>query len=146
MVSTCTRSLENQSESSTAFNDHNVHLQQLNDQICEQEQQLAILHAQQWLNELEVQICGDTLIEPQLIQNITTGPPQNRSVNNTNDDNETPLRLEIKDYYRGKNMLEFKNYKDCMLTLFTHHHWYYQKKEHKINDAKLYLDTHIKQK
>ncbi|KAG5292565.1 hypothetical protein I7I48_04692 [Histoplasma ohiense] len=43
-------------------------------------------------------------------------------------------------------MLEFKDYKDRMLTLFTHHHQYYQKEEHKINDAKLYLDTHVKQK
>ncbi|KAG5294433.1 repeat set, removed [Histoplasma ohiense] len=99
MVSTHARSLENQSESSTASNDHNVCLQQLNDQIHEQEQQLAILHVQQQLNKLEVQIHGDTLIKPQLTQNITTEPPQNRSVNNMNDDNETPLRLEIKDYY-----------------------------------------------
>ncbi|KAG5289749.1 hypothetical protein I7I48_09172 [Histoplasma ohiense] len=122
MVSTHTRSLENQSKSSTVFNDHNVCLQQLNNQIYEQEQQLAILHAQQQLNELEVQICEDTLIEPQLTQNITTEPPQNRSVNNTDDDSETPSRLKIKDYYQGKNMLEFKDYKDHMLTLFTHHH------------------------
>ncbi|KAG5295120.1 hypothetical protein I7I48_11877 [Histoplasma ohiense] len=122
MVLTHTRFLENQPESSTASDDHNARLQQLNDQICEQEQQLAILHAQQQLNKLEVQICGDTLIEPQLTQDTTTEPPQNQSANNTDDDNETPLRLEIKNYYQGKNMLEFKNYKDHMLTLFTHHH------------------------
>ncbi|KAG5295159.1 repeat set, removed [Histoplasma ohiense] len=99
MVLTHTRSLENQPESSTASDDHNVCLQQLNNQICEQEQQLAILHAQQQLNKLEVQIHGDTLIEPQLTQNITTEPLQNQSVNNTDDDNETPLRLKIKNYY-----------------------------------------------
>ncbi|KAG5294635.1 hypothetical protein I7I48_11242 [Histoplasma ohiense] len=135
MVSTCARSLENQSESSTAFNDHNVHLQQLNDQIHEQEQQLAILHAQQQLNKLKVQIHEDTLIESQLTQDIITEPLQNRSANNMDDDNETPLRLEIKDYYQGKNMLEFKDYKDHILTLFTRHRRYYRKEEHKINDA-----------
>ncbi|KAG5296533.1 hypothetical protein I7I48_05377 [Histoplasma ohiense] len=121
MISTHARSLENQSESSTAFNDHNVRLQQLNNQIHKQEQQLAILHAQQQLNELKVQICEDTLIKPQLTQNTTTEPPQNQSVNDTDDDNETSSRLKIKNYYQGKNMLEFKNYKDCMLTLFTCH-------------------------
>ncbi|KAG5295119.1 hypothetical protein I7I48_11875 [Histoplasma ohiense] len=125
MVLTHARSLENQSESSTASNDHNACLQQLNDQIHEQEQQLAILHAQQQLNKLEAQIHGDTLIEPQLTQNTTTEPPQNQSANDTDDDNETSLRLEIKNYYQGKNMLEFKNYKDHMLTLFTHHCRYY---------------------
>ncbi|KAG5295152.1 hypothetical protein I7I48_11931 [Histoplasma ohiense] len=77
MVLIHTRSLENQSESSTTFNDHNVCLQQLNNQICEQEQQLAILYAQQQLNELKAQIHEDTLIESQLIQNITTEPLQN---------------------------------------------------------------------
>ncbi|EDN07261.1 predicted protein [Histoplasma mississippiense (nom. inval.)] len=52
MVSTRARSLENQPESSTAPDEHNTRLQQLNDQIREREQQLAILHAQQRLKRI----------------------------------------------------------------------------------------------
>ncbi|EDN10244.1 hypothetical protein HCAG_06047 [Histoplasma mississippiense (nom. inval.)] len=146
MVSTRARSLENQPESSTTSNDHNARLQQLNDQIREREQQLAILHAQQRLNELEAQIREDTFIESRPTPDIAAEPPQNRPVDDMDDDNETPPRLEIKDYYRGKNMLEFKDYKDRMLTLFARHRRYYRKEERKINDAKLYLDAHVKQK
>ncbi|EDN07425.1 hypothetical protein HCAG_03956 [Histoplasma mississippiense (nom. inval.)] len=146
MVSTRARSLGNQPESSTTSDDHNARLQQLNDQIREREQQLAILHAQQRLNELEAQIREDTFIESRPTPDIAAEPPQNRPADNMDDDNETPPRLEIKDYYRGKNMLEFKDYKDRMLTLFARHRLYYRKEERKINDAKLYLDAHVKQK
>ncbi|EDN04953.1 predicted protein [Histoplasma mississippiense (nom. inval.)] len=146
MVSTRARSLGNQPESSTTSDDHNARLQQLNDQIREREQQLAILHAQQRLNELEAQIREDTFIESRPTQDIAAELPQNRPADNMDDDNETPPRLEIKDYYRGKNMLEFEDYKDRMLTLFARHRRYYRKEERKINDAKLYLDAHVKQK
>ncbi|EDN04694.1 predicted protein [Histoplasma mississippiense (nom. inval.)] len=109
-------------------------------------QQLAILHTQQRLNELEAQIREDTFIKPQPTRDVAVEPPLNRPADDIDDDNETPPRLEIKDYYRGKNRLEFKDYKDRMLTLFARHRRYYRKEERKINDAKLYLDAHVKQK
>ncbi|EDN03171.1 predicted protein [Histoplasma mississippiense (nom. inval.)] len=99
MVSTRARSLGNQPESSTTSDDHNARLQQLNDQIREREQQLAILHAQQRLNELEAQIREDTFIESRPTPGYS---PQNRR----------KIRPQ----------------------------------ERKINDAKLYLDAHVKQK
>ncbi|OJD09772.1 hypothetical protein AJ78_08936 [Emergomyces pasteurianus Ep9510] len=119
-------------------------LQELQKQIREREQRLAILAAQQRINELDSQLREGSRALSQSVHELITSEgitehsehaesrterrKRRRNARDDSDDSddESPPKLEIKEHYKGKNMLDFKDFKDRLLTIFARHYRYYR--------------------
>ncbi|OJD20186.1 hypothetical protein ACJ73_08481 [Blastomyces percursus] len=148
----------------TFENDGAARLRELQEQIRGREQRLAILAAQQRINELDSQLRERSRALSQSVHGFITSEgaveqseyvesraerrkrKRNARDDSDSSDDESPPKLEIKEHYKGKNMLDFKDFKDRLLTIFARHYRYYKTEERKINDAKMFLDPHVKQK